>query len=151
MSDLKTKIQQAAVTAMKSGDKERLKIIRLMTSSMKQIEVDERIELDDARVIAILDKMVKQRRESIAQFKTAGRDDLVNQENFEIDIIQEFLPQALSEEEIVTIVNQAIEQTSASSIKDMGKVMGLVKPQIIGRADMGEVSGRIKSMLSTSQ
>jgi hypothetical protein len=151
MSDLKTKIQQAAVTAMKSGDKERLKIIRLMTSSMKQIEVDERIELDDARVIAILDKMVKQRRESITQFKTAGRDDLVNQENFEIDIIQEFLPQALSEEEIVTIVNQAIEQTSASSIKDMGKVMGLVKPQIIGRADMGEVSGRIKSMLSTSQ
>lgn len=151
MSDLKTKIQQAAVSAMKSGDKERLKIIRLMTSSMKQIEVDERIELDDARVIAILDKMVKQRRESIAQFKTAGRDDLVKQETFEIDIIQEFLPQALSEEEIVSIVNQAIEQTSASSIKDMGKVMGLVKPQIIGRADMGEVSGRIKSMLSTNQ
>jgi uncharacterized protein len=151
MSDLKTKIQQAAISAMKSGDKERLKIIRLMTSSMKQIEVDERIELDDARVIAILDKMVKQRRESIAQFKTAGRDDLVNQENFEIDIIQEFLPQALSEDEVVTIVNQAIEQTNASSIKDMGKVMGLVKPQIIGRADMGEVSGRIKSILSTNQ
>jgi len=150
MSDLKKQIQDAVVSAMKSGEKERLKIIRLMTSSMKQIEVDERIELDDARIIAILDKMVKQRRESISQFKTAGRDDLVKQESLEIDIIQEFLPQALSEEEIDAIVNQAIEQTGASSIKDMGKVMGLVKPQIIGRADMGEVSGRIKSMLSSN-
>ncbi len=150
MSDLKKQIQDAVISAMKSGDKERLKVIRLMTSSMKQIEVDERIELDNARVIAILDKMVKQRRESISQFKTAGRDDLVKQESLEIDIIQEFLPQALSEEEIDTIVNQAIDQTDASSIKDMGKVMGLVKPQIIGRADMGEVSGRIKSMLSSN-
>ncbi len=94
--------------------------------------------------------MVKQRRESISQFKTAGRDDLVKQESYEIDIIQEFLPQALSEDEIDSIVSQAIEQTSASSIKDMGKVMGIVKPQIIGRADMGEVSGRIKSLLSTN-
>lgn len=150
MSELKKQIQDAVVTAMKSGDKERLAIIRLMTSSIKQIEVDERIELDDARVIAILDKMVKQRRESIAQFKTAGRDDLVKQESYEIDIIQEFLPQALSEEEVNDIVNQAIEETGANSIKDMGKVMGLVKPQIIGRADMGEISGRIKSLLSTS-
>ena len=150
MSDLQKKIQATAISAMKSGDKERLKIIRLMTSAMKQIEVDERIELDDARVIAVLDKMVKQRRESISQFKTAGRDDLVTQENFEIDIIQEFLPQALSEEEITSIVDQAIAKTSANSIKDMGKVMGLVKPQIIGRADMGEVSGRIKAQLSTN-
>ena len=148
MSELKKQIQDAVIRAMKSGEKKRLAIIRLMTSSMKQIEVDERIELDDARIIVILDKMLKQRRESISQFKTAGRDDLVKQENFEIDIIQEFLPQALSEEEIDNIVNQAIEQTSASSIKDMGKVMGLVKPQIIGRADMGEVSGRIKSLLT---
>jgi len=150
MSDLKKQIQDSVISAMKSGDKERLKIIRLMTSAMKQIEVDERIELDDARIIAILDKMVKQRRESISQFKTAGRDDLVKQENYEIDIIQEFLPQALSEEEVDVIVSQAIEQTGASSIKDMGKVMGLVKPQIVGRADMGEVSGRIKSLLSTN-
>ncbi len=150
MSDLKKQIQDAVISAMKSGDKERLKIVRLITSSMKQVEVDDRIELDDARIIAILDKMVKQRRESISQFKTAGRDDLVKQESFEIDIIQEFLPQALSEEELDTIVNQAIETTGASSIKDMGKVMGLVKPQIIGRADMGEISGRIKSLLSTS-
>ncbi len=150
MSDLQKQIKDAVIVAMKAGEKPRLAIIRLMTSAMKQIEVDERIELDDARVIAILDKMVKQRRESISQFKTAGRDDLIKQESFEIDIIQEFLPQALSEEEIDTIVNQAIEQTSASSIKDMGKVMGLVRPQIIGRADMGEVSGRIKSILSSS-
>lgn len=150
MSDLKKQIQDAVISAMKSGEKERLKIVRLITSSMKQVEVDDRIELDDARIIAILDKMVKQRRESISQFKTAGRDDLVKQESFEIDIIQEFLPQALSEEEVDTIVSQAIETTGASSIKDMGKVMGLVKPQIIGRADMGEISGRIKSLLSTS-
>ncbi len=150
MSDLKKQIQDATISAMKSGEKERLKIIRLITSSMKQVEVDERIELDDARIIAILDKMVKQRRESISQFKTAGRDDLVKQESFEIDIIQEYLPQALSEEEVDDIVNQAIEKTGANSIKDMGKVMGLVRPQIIGRADMGEVSGRIKSLLSTN-
>ena len=150
MSDLQKRIQDSVISAMKSGEKERLKIIRLMTSAMKQIEVDERIELDDARIIAILDKMVKQRRESISQFKTAGRDDLVKQESYEIDIIQEFLPQALSEEEIDAIVSQAIEQTGASSIKDMGKVMGLIRPQIIGRADMGEVSGRIKSTLSSN-
>ena len=150
MSDLQKQIQGSAITAMKAGEKERLAIIRLMTSSMKQIEVDERIELDDARVIAILDKMVKQRRESISQFKTAGRDDLIEQESFEIDIIQEFLPQALSEEEVDDIVAQAIEQTGASSIKDMGKVMGLVRPQIIGRADMGEISGRIKTLLSSN-
>lgn len=150
MSDLKKQIQDEVIIAMKSGEKERLKIIRLITSSMKQVEVDERIELDDERIIAILDKMVKQRRESISQFKTAGRDDLVKQESYEIDIVQEFLPQALSEEEVDTIINQAIEKTGANSIKDMGKVMGLVKPQIIGRADMGEISGRIKSLLSTN-
>ncbi len=150
MSELKKQIQDAAISAMKSGEKPRLAVIRLITASIKQIEVDERIEPDDARIIAILDKMVKQRRESISQFKTAGRDDLIKQENFEIDIIQEYLPQALSEEEVDDIVNKAIAQTSASSIKDMGKVMGLVKPQIIGRADMGEISGRIKSILSSS-
>jgi len=150
MSDLNKQIQAAVISAMKAGEKQRLAVIRLITSSIKQIEVDERIELDDARIIAVLDKMVKQRRESIAQFKKAARDDLIEQESLEIDIIQEFLPQALSEEEIDNIVNDAIEKTSASSIKDMGKVMGLVKPQIIGRADMGEISGRIKSLLSAS-
>ena len=149
MSELKKQIQDAVISAMKAGEKERLKTIRLMTSSMKQIEIDERIELDDQRIIVIIDKMLKQRRESISQFKTAGRDDLVKQENFEIDIIQEFLPQALGEEEIDMIVSQAIKQTGASSIKDMGKVMGLVKPQIVGRADMCEVSARIKSLFNT--
>ncbi len=151
MSELKKQIQDAVITAMKAGKKDRLKVLRLITSSIKQIEVDERIELDDQRIIVILDKMVKQRRESISQFKTAGRDDLVKQEVFETDIIQEFLPLALGEEEIDAIVQQAIKQTSACSIKDMGKVMGLVKPQIVGRADMGEVSGRIKSLLSSHQ
>ena len=150
MSDLKKQIQDSAISAMKAGEKKRLATIRLMTSSIKQIEIDERIELDDQRIIVILDKMVKQRRESISQFKTAGRDDLVKQENFEIDIIQEFLPQALSEEEVDKIVNQAIKQTGANSIKDMGNVMGLVKSQIVGRADMGEISGRIKTLLSTN-
>jgi uncharacterized protein YqeY len=148
MSELKKRIQDAAVKAMKSGDKERLAILRLISSSMKQVEVDERIELDDARVIVILDKMVKQRRESIAQFETAGRDDLVRKESYEIDVIHEFLPQALSEAEVDEIVNQAIAETGASSIKDMGKVMAIVKPRIIGRADVGAVSGRIKSRLS---
>jgi len=150
MSELQKQIQKSVVSAMKAGEKKRLAVVRLITSSIKQVEVDERIELDDARIIAILDKMVKQRRESIAQFKTANRDDLIEQESFEIDIIQEFLPQALSEDEVDDIVTQAISETGASSIKDMGKVMGLVRPQIIGRADMGEVSGRIKSILTTS-
>ncbi len=145
---LKQTIQDAAVAAMKAKDKPRLATIRLITSAIKQIEVDERIELDDSRVIAVLDKMVKQRRESITQFKSAGRDELVEQESFEIDIIQEFLPQALGEEEINQIIDEAIRQTGAESIRDMGKVMGIVKPQIVGRADMGEVSGKIKAMLS---
>jgi len=147
MSDLKKQIQDASIQAMKAGEKERLAVIRLISSAIKQIEVDERIELDDARVIAILDKMVKQRRESIAQFEKAARDDLIKQEKLEIDIIQEFLPQPLGSDEIETIINQAIEQTGASSIKDMGKVMGIVRPQIVGRADMGEVSGLIKARL----
>ncbi|MBE9568493.1 MAG: GatB/YqeY domain-containing protein [Proteobacteria bacterium] len=150
MSDLKKQVQDAAISAMKSGEKKRLAVIRLMTSAIKQIEVDERIELDDARIIVVFDKMLKQRRESISQFKIASREDLIEQEAYEIDIIQEFLPQALSEDEIDEIVNSAISQTAASSIKDMGKVMGIVKPQIVGRADMSEVSGRIKSLLSAS-
>jgi len=135
-------------TAMKSGDKERLAVIRLMMSAMKQIEVDERIELDDNRVLGVLDKMVKQRRESISQFQAGGRDDLADKELAEIDTISDFLPQALTEAEIETIINSAISETGAASMKDMGKVMGIVKPQITGRADMGAVSGKIKSLLS---
>ena len=146
-SALKDRIQDAMKTAMKSGDKERLAVIRLIMSALKQIEVDERIELDDSRVLSVLDKMVKQRRESISQFKSGGRDDLVDKEQAEIDVITEFLPQALTAEEIETIINRAISDTGASSMKDMGKVMGLVKPQITGRADVGAVSQKIKSLL----
>ena len=127
---LKAQILEDVKTAMRARDQRRLTALRLITAAIKQIEVDKRIELDDQAVLGVLDKMVKQRRESIAQFKTAGRDDLVKQENFEIDIIQEFLPQALSEEEVDAIVNQAIEQTGASSIKDMGKVMGGIKAEL---------------------
>ena len=146
-SALKDQIQDAMKTAMKSGDKERLAVVRLMLSAMKQVEVDERVELDDDRVLGILDKMVKQRRESISQYEQGGRDDLASKEQAEIDVIADFLPQPLSEEEIETIINQAISQTGAESMKDMGKVMGIVKPQITGRADMGAVSGKIKALL----
>jgi uncharacterized protein YqeY len=147
MSALKTQIQDAMKTAMKGGDKPRLAVIRLMLAALKQVEVDERIELDDTRVIAILDKMVKQRRESIAQFAPAGRDDLVVKEQAEIDIIADYLPQALGEDEIEAIIKQAISETGASSMKEMGKVMAQVRPQLVGRADMGAVSGRIKALL----
>jgi uncharacterized protein YqeY len=146
-SGLKDQIQDAMKTAMKSGDKQRLAVIRLIMSALKQIEVDERIELDDSRVLGVLDKMVKQRRESISQFQSGGRDDLVAIEQAEIDVISDFLPQALSEDEITTIINGAISETGASSMKDMGKVMGIVKPQITGRADVGSVSQKIKSLL----
>lgn len=134
--------------AMKAGDKPRLGVVRLMLSALKQIEVDERIELDDTRITAILDKMVKQRRESISQFESAARDDLIAQEKFEIEIIQEFLPQALSAAEIEAILDDAIASTGASSIKDMGKVMGIIRPKVVGRADMGEISNSIKARLN---
>lgn len=147
-SALKISLQDAMKAAMKAGEKERLGVIRLIMSALKQVEVDERIELDDARIIEILDKMVKQRRESISQFDKAGRDDLSKVEHAEIEVIQTFLPQALSEDEIEAIINDAISKTGAESIKDMGKVMGIVKPQIIGRGDMGVISGKIKSLLS---
>ncbi len=133
---------------MKSGDKRRLGVIRLMLAAIKQIEVDERIELDDDRVTAVLDKMVKQRRESITQFDKAGRDDLTAVEQAELEIIQEYLPEALSESEIDQLVEQSIAATGAVSIKDMGKVMGMLKPQLQGRADMGQVSQTIKARLS---
>lgn len=115
---------------MKSGDKARLLVIRNMLSAIKQIEVDERIDLDDARVIVVLDKMSKQRRESIAQYTTAGRDDLIQIEAAELEIIQEFLPEAMSDTEIETAIDDAINTTGASSIKEMGKVMGILKPKL---------------------
>ena len=134
--------------AMKSGDKPRLGVIRLVLAAIKQVEVDERIELDDERVLAVLDKMVKQRRESISQYKAADRDDLVQQEEYEVSVLQDFLPEALSDDEIEQMIASAVEQTGASSIRDMGKVMGLLKPQMQGRADMGAISGKIKARLN---
>ena len=145
---LKSQLQADMKSSMKSGDKDRLGVIRLMLSAIKQIEVDERIELDDTRITAVLDKMAKQRRESIAQFEKANRDDLVAIEQAELGIIQEYLPEALSEAEINDLVEQSITATGAATIKDMGKVMGMLKPQLQGRADMGQVSQLIKSRLS---
>jgi len=136
--------------AMKAGDKPRLGVIRLILSAIKQIEVDERRELSDADILAVLDKMTKQRRESAAQYEQAGRDDLLEQENYEITVLKEFLPAALSDVEIDSMIEEAIASTGASSIKDMGKVMGQLKPKLQGRADMGAVSGKIKARLNAA-
>ncbi len=135
-------------SSMKSGNKERLGVIRLMLSAIKQIEVDERIELDNDRITTVLDKMAKQRRESITQFDSAGRDDLTAIEQAELEIILEYLPEALSDAEINDLVEQSISATGAVTIKDMGKLMGMLKPQLQGRADMGKVSQLIKARLS---
>lgn len=147
---LKQTITDDMKNAMRAGDKPRLGVIRLATAAIKQVEVDERIELqeDDTRVIAIIDKMIKQRRESISQYEKAGRDDLVKQEQYEITVLQPYLPAALSDDEINQLINDAIDKTGASTIKDMGKVMGILKPQMAGRADMGQVSQAIKKRLT---
>ena len=137
-------------SSMKGGEKARLLVIRTMLAAIKQIEVDERIELDNDRIIAVLDKMAKQRRESIEQFSKGSRDDLIAIEEAELLIIKEYLPEALSETEINALVEQSINSTGAASIKDMGKVMGMLRPQLQGRADMGKVSQLIKSRLASS-
>ena len=150
MSDsaLKQEITEAMKDAMRARDKPRLGTIRLALSEIKRVEVDERIDPDDTRVIAILDKMVKQRRESIKIFEEAERTELADQEKFEITVLQEFLPQALSAAELDDIIQSALAESGAESMTDMGKVMGLVKPQVIGRADMGSISAKIKASLS---
>ena len=147
-SPLKQKFTEAMKDAMRAKDKPRLGTIRLALSEIKRVEVDERIDPDDGRIIGILDKMVKQRRESIKQFEAAQRAELVAQEAMEIGILQEFLPQALSETELEAIIQKALVDSGAADMKDMGKVMGLVKPQVVGRADMGAVSQKIKATLS---
>jgi uncharacterized protein YqeY len=147
-SPLKQKLTEAMKDAMRARDKPRLGTIRLALTDIKRVEVDERIDPDDARIIVILDKMVKQRRESIKQFAIAERAELVAQEQLEIDVIQEFLPQALSESELAQIIETALKESGAESMKDMGKVMALVKSRVIGRADMGQVSQQIKAALS---
>ncbi|RTZ76852.1 MAG: GatB/YqeY domain-containing protein [Gammaproteobacteria bacterium] len=148
MSPLKERITADMKAAMKSGDKARLGVIRLILAALKQVEVDERIELDDQRVTAILDKMVKQRRDSVEQYEKAGRTELADQEKFEIGVIQEYLPEPLGEAEIEALIDEAIAATGASSMKEMGKVMGMLKPKLQGRANMGTVSARIKQKLA---
>ena len=134
--------------AMKARDKPRLGALRLIMADFQRIEVDERIELDDERVLVILDKMTKQRKDSLKQFTDAGREDLANQEALEIAVIAEFLPDQLSDSEVSGLVKAAIAETGAASMQDMGKVMAIVKPQIQGKADMGAVSGLVKAQLS---
>ncbi|MEA3638398.1 MAG: GatB/YqeY domain-containing protein [Lamprobacter sp.] len=145
---LKERLQADMKAAMKAGNKPRLGVIRLINAAIKQREVDERIALDDTQVLAVLDKMLKQRRDSVSQYAEAGREDLAEQERFEIRICQEYMPAALSEAEIDALIATAITNTGAVSIKDMGKVMGVLKPQIQGRADMAAISATIKAKLA---
>ncbi len=144
---LKKQITSAMKDAMRAKAKERLGAIRLMLAEVKRIEVDERIDVDDARLLAVLDKMVKQRRDSIQQFEAAERQELADKEQAEIDVIQEFLPEALTNEELVAMIDAAIASSGAESMRDMGKVMGILKPKIQGRADVGAVSGMVKGKL----
>jgi len=146
---LKQQIQGDMKAAMKSGDKRTLGTIRLILAAIKQIEVDSRIEVDDAQVLAILDKMVKQRRDSITQFEKANRADLAEQEAFEIEVLKEYLPQPLSDGEIAAMITESIASCGAESMRDMGKVMGQLKPKMQGRADMGAVSALIKQQLGS--
>jgi uncharacterized protein YqeY len=144
---LKAQINNAMKDAMRAKDKPRLGAIRLIQAEVKRIEVDERIEVDDQRLVAIMDKMIKQRRDSITQYEAAGRDELAAIEIAEIKVIQDFLPTALTEQEIDELIQAAIATTGAESMRDMGKVMGILKPQIQGRADAGTVSARVKKAL----
>ena len=146
---LKAQIQEDMKNAMRAGDKERLATVRLILAGIKQREVDERIELDDAQVFSVLDKMAKQRRESITQFQSGGRADLVAKETAELQIITAYLPAPLSDAEIDALIAEAIGATGATTLKDMGKVMGTLKAQAAGRADMGVVGARIKAKLSS--
>jgi uncharacterized protein YqeY len=146
---MKQQINDAMKAAMRAKDKPRLGAIRLIQADIKRIEVDERIDVDDARVLAILDKMVKQRRDSITQYEDAGRQELADIEIAEISVIQDFLPTALSDDEIAAMVAAAVAETGAASMADMGKVMGILKPQIQGRADGGAVSGLVKAALNS--
>lgn len=144
---LKSRVTEAMKDAMRQQAKERLGAIRLILADVKRIEVDERIEVDDARMLVILDKMLKQRKDSIEQFKAAGRDDLLKIEEFEVGIIKEFMPEPIGADELAGMIKQAITNTGAAGVKDMGKVMAELKPLIQGRADVGQVSASVKSLL----
>ena len=146
---LKTRIQEDVKVAMRSRDRERLGALRLVSAAIKQKEVDERIDLNDDQVLAVLDKMAKQRRESLEQYQRAGRDDLVVREQFELDLIQGYLPEALGEQELAGMIQAAIQQLGATSVRDMGAVMNALRSQVQGRADMKAVSEAVKAQLST--
>jgi len=145
---LKQEINDQVKQAMKGGEKARLKVLRMLTAAIKQKEVDERVELDDAQVLAIIDKQVKQRRESIDQYSAGGRAELAEAEQAEIDILSEFLPEPLGEDELASMIDQAIADTGAASMADMGKVMGQLKPKVQGRADMKQVSAAVRAKLA---
>ena len=138
-------LKDAVKASMRAKDKPRTQALRLIQAELKRVEVDERIELDDARVLTIMDKMVKQRRDSIKQYEDAGRTELAEVEHYEVSVIQDFLPEALSAEELSAIVAKAVAEVNPAGMQDMGKVMALVKPQVQGRADMGEVSKLVKA------
>ncbi|HAT1771693.1 TPA: GatB/YqeY domain-containing protein [Legionella pneumophila] len=145
---IKEQINNDIKDAMRAKDKNLLNALRLISAAVKQIEVDERIEVDNERMLVILDKMSKQRKESIAQFEKANRDDLVAQEQFELDVIAKYLPEPLTDDEIDVLISDTIKSTSAEKMSDMGKVMAILKPKLQGRADMAQVSARIKAQLS---
>ncbi len=144
---LKDQIIEDMKSAMKAGEKERLKVVRLMLAAVKQIEIDKRIELDDAAVLSVLDKMVKQRRDSVEQFQNGGRNDLADIELAEIAVLDTYLPEQLSDTELDALIDEAISATGAESIRDMGKVMGQIKSKAAGRADMGAVGAKVKARL----
>jgi len=145
---LKGQITEDMKTAMKAGDKDRLKVVRLMLAAIKQIEVDTRVEVDDAGVLTVLTKMVKQRRDSVEQFEKGNREDLASIERAEIDVIQNYLPEQLGADELAAMVDEVIKATGAESIRDMGKVMGQIKARAAGRADMGALSAIVKERLN---
>lgn len=147
MATLKERITEDMKSAMRSGEKDRLGLIRMLQAAIKQREVDERIQLDDSQTLAVIEKMIKQRKESVAQFQSGGREDLVAKENAEIAVLQAYLPAQLSAAELDAIVKDAIASTGATTVKDMGKVMAQVKAKAAGRADMGAVGARIKAAL----
>jgi len=146
---LKARITEDMKAAMRAGEKDRLSCIRMLQAGIKQREVDERIELDDVQVLAVIDKMIKQRRESVTQFQAGNRADLVAKESAEIDVLTAYLPAQLGDAELATLVREAVASTGASSMKDMGKVMAVLKPKVQGRTDMGALSARIKSALGS--
>lgn len=145
---LKERVNEDMKAAMRARDRARLSAVRLLLAAMKQKEVDERVTLADADVLGIIEKMIKQRRESIAQYEKAGRNDLVDVEQFEIGVLSTYLPQPMSESEVAQAVAAAVSESGAAGIRDMGKVMALLKPRLAGRADMGRVSALVKSKLS---